>query len=149
MPTRIVDEAYPTEDRGTEVVVFEPGLQEMDGERALKYARTRNADSDDQRRERQFQLLIALFEEGKGLGSLPRAADIIIALGGAVQTSFPLDAQISLARIGLGMDRTDIALIGVGQPLVQAGWTDDGAWVYVGDPAAIAAFVQDGLGLTG
>ena len=149
VPTRIVDEAYPTEDQGTEVVVFEPGLEHMDGERALKYARTRNADSDDQRRERQFQLLIALFDEGKRLGSLPRAADIILALGGAVQTSFPLNAQISLARLGLDMDRSDIILTGVGQPLVEPGWTDDGAWVYVGDPVAVAAFVRDGLGLAG
>jgi LCP family protein required for cell wall assembly len=147
VPTLIRDDAYPTDDYGTEVVVFEPGPQHMDGEQALKYARTRNADSDDQRRERQFEILLALFDEGKDLGTLSQAADIIVALGGAVQTSFPLEAQISLARIGLEMDRADILLTGVGQPLVEEGWTADGAWVYVGDPIAIAAFVQEGLGV--
>jgi LCP family protein required for cell wall assembly len=147
VPEQIRDDNYPTEDFGTEVVVFEPGPQHMDGERALKYARTRNADNDDARRERQFQLLRALFDEGQSLGSLTRATDIILALGDAVQTSFTLPAQISLARIGLDMAESDIHLVGVGQPLVQEGWTDDGAWVYVGDPAAIAAFVQEALGV--
>ena len=145
VPDLIHDDNYPTEDFGTEVVVFEPGPQHMDGERALKYARTRNADNDDARRERQFQILRALFDEGQSLGSLTRATDIVLALGGAVQTSFTLPAQISLARIGLDMDEADIHLAGLGQPLVQEGWTDDGAWVYVGDPAAIAAFVQEAL----
>jgi LCP family protein required for cell wall assembly len=149
VPTLIRDDAYPTEDYGTEVVVFEPGTQEMDGERALKYARTRNADSDDQRRERQFQILLALFDEGQNLGSLTNTAEIILALGDAVQTSFTLEAQISLARIAFQMDEADIHLTGVGQPLVEPGWSDDGSWVYVGDAAAIAAFVQEGLGAGG
>jgi LCP family protein required for cell wall assembly len=145
VPYTLRDDAYPTEDYGTEVVVFEPGPQWMDGERALKYARTRNADSDDQRRQRQFAVLLALFDEGKSLGSLTRATDIILALGGAVQTSLTLEAQLSLARIGLALESSDIFLTGVGQPLVEEGWTDDGAWVYVGDPAEIAAFVHQQL----
>ena len=89
VPYRIVDDAYPTDDYGTEVVTFEPGVQEMDGETALKYARTRNVDSDDGRRERQADILLALFDEAKDLGSITKANSIIIALGDSVQTSFP------------------------------------------------------------
>lgn len=57
---RIVDNAFPTEDGGTSQIVFEPGWQHMDGERALIYARTRHQDDDYQRASRQQQVLSAL-----------------------------------------------------------------------------------------
>ncbi|NDJ79203.1 MAG: LCP family protein [Chloroflexi bacterium] len=60
VPHAIRDEEYPTLDEGTIVVTFEPGLQHMDGERALQYARTRHQDSDFQRAARQQQVLDAL-----------------------------------------------------------------------------------------
>ncbi|MFW5691129.1 MAG: LCP family protein [Chloroflexota bacterium] len=59
VPTPIVDTAYPTDDFGTMTVRFEAGRQHMDGERALIYARTRHADDDYRRAERQQQVLTA------------------------------------------------------------------------------------------
>jgi polyisoprenyl-teichoic acid--peptidoglycan teichoic acid transferase len=56
---RIVDNEYPTDDFGTQVVVFEPGVQHMDGERALQYARTRHSSSDFDRARRQQAILAA------------------------------------------------------------------------------------------
>jgi LCP family protein required for cell wall assembly len=56
----IVDYQYPTENYGTIEVRFEPGMQHMDGERALQYARTRHSDDDYQRANRQQQVLTAL-----------------------------------------------------------------------------------------
>jgi len=57
----IVDNAYPT-GNGDEVISvrFESGVQTMDGERALIYARTRHSDDDYQRAERQQQVVSAL-----------------------------------------------------------------------------------------
>jgi LCP family protein required for cell wall assembly len=60
VPKRITDYQYPTIDGGTMVVEFDPGVQTMDGERALIYARTRHADDDYQRASRQQQVLSAL-----------------------------------------------------------------------------------------
>jgi LCP family protein required for cell wall assembly len=60
VPYRISDYAYPSPDGGTISVTFEPGLQHMDGERALIYARTRHQDSDYQRAERQQQVISAV-----------------------------------------------------------------------------------------
>lgn len=57
---RIVDYAYPTIDHGIMTVEFEAGPQHMDGERALIYARTRHADDDYRRAERQQQVISAL-----------------------------------------------------------------------------------------
>ena len=147
VPYLIVDDAYPTEDYGTEVVTFEPGLQDMDGETALKYARTRNVDSDDGRRERQADILLALFDEAKDLGSITQANRIILALGDTVQTSFHLEQQLTLARIGLDMVRTAITMEAIPETMLTEGYDDNGAWVYFADIGSVASFIQDELGL--
>jgi len=56
----LVDNQYPTEDGGVTTIRFESGMQTMDGERALIYARTRQADDDYQRADRQQQVTSAL-----------------------------------------------------------------------------------------
>ena len=147
VPYRIVDDAYPTDDYGTEVVTFEPGMQDMDGETALKYARTRNVDNDDGRRERQADILLALFDEAKDLGSITKANSIIIALGDSVQTSFQLDQQLTLARIGLDMDRSAIDLEAIPEEMLTEGYDEAGAWVYFADLASVASFIQGELGI--
>lgn len=57
---RIVDTLYPTADGGVETVTFEVGYQHMDGETALKYARTRHSDDDYYRAGRQQQVVDAV-----------------------------------------------------------------------------------------
>ncbi|MEA2530241.1 MAG: polyisoprenyl-teichoic acid--peptidoglycan teichoic acid transferase [Thermomicrobiales bacterium] len=145
VPVAIHDEDYPTEDYGTKVVDFKQGRQQMNGERALEYVRTRHSDSDDARRDRQRQVLLALFEKGKGLQSATRADNIILALGGSVQTSFPLEQQLTLARLAFAMDETAIVITPLGQPVLQEGQTPDGRWAYVGDTDAIVEFVRNAL----
>lgn len=145
VPYEIIDEEYPTDDYGTELVHFGSGLQHMTGEQALKYVRTRHGDSDDERRDRQYQVLLALFDTGKSISSLTKVDDLIVALGGAAQTSFPLDQQLALARVGLQIDRADIRLSVLGPPLLEPGYTGDGQWVYVGAPSEMAQFVQTSL----
>ncbi len=84
---RIEDFNYPTEDYGVQTVRFEPGVQHMDGDRALKYARTRYADDDYRRAERQQQVLSAL------LGKLVNPvywAPALAAMGQALDTNLTL-----------------------------------------------------------
>jgi hypothetical protein len=88
---------------------------------------------------------MALFAKGKGLKSAARADHIIYALGKSIQTSFPLEQQLTLARLAHGMDPSAIKMTTLGQPLVQAGTTPDGRWAYVGDINAIVDFVQNAL----
>lgn len=145
VPDAIHDEEYPTEDYGIEVVDFDPGMQHMNGDRALKYVRTRHGDSDDGRRARQQQVLLALFEQGKGFSSIKRADKVIVALGDSVQTGFTLEQQLTLARLAYGMDETAITITSLGEPILSAGETPDGRWAYVGDIDEIVAFVQDAL----
>ncbi len=58
VPGTIVDYEYPTEDYGTTTIRFEAGWQHMTGEQALAYARTRHADDDYRRAERQQQVVM-------------------------------------------------------------------------------------------
>lgn len=57
---RIVDDLYPDGAGGYLVVTFEPGVQELNGERALMYARTRHTDDDYARAARQQQIIASL-----------------------------------------------------------------------------------------
>lgn len=55
----IYDPQYPTADGGVELVEFQVGWQHMDGQTALKYARTRHSDDDYFRAGRQQQVIDA------------------------------------------------------------------------------------------
>lgn len=145
VPTRIVDDAYPTEDFGTTTLIIEEGRQEMDGETALAYARTRHQDSDDQRRERQMLVLRALLEKGQSLGSVTRISQVIKAAGGAVLTSFGWEKQLALVDVALHLNQRDIVMENITEPLVTPGTSTTGAWIYVGDPVEIGDFIESVL----
>ena len=145
VPTLIIDNDYPTDNFGTETVTFVPGMQHMDGESALKYVRTRHQDTDDGRRERQIQVLRAMFAKAKSIDSLTNGFKLIDTLGSTVQTSFSTKQQLTLAKLGYAMQDGDIYTASLVPPLISQGYTADGAWVYQGDPDQIRAWVQANL----
>jgi LCP family protein required for cell wall assembly len=73
----IIDDAYPTPDGGVITVRFESGLQTMDGERALIYARIRHGSDDYQRAERQQQVVSALTKKLSNPSCWPAMFDVI------------------------------------------------------------------------
>lgn len=120
VPRRIVDDAYPTPDYGVMQVVFEAGPQRMDGERALIYARTRHADNDFGRTERQQQVVQAIANEIRQRNwfermlLLPRLLDAVTQTGDtpAILTTLPLanfDTLLAMGRLAANLDP---ALIG-------------------------------------
>jgi len=145
VPYEIVDDEYPTEDYGVTTIHFDPGVQEMDGEQSLIYVRTRHADSDDARRQRQLDVIRAIFSQGKSVESIANADEIILSAGDAIQTSFDLEAQLTLARLAFDMSDADIALTTLGEPILEGAWSDDGRWIYTGDPEEIEAFVLNAI----
>lgn len=107
VPKAIDDPAYPTADYGTRRVFFAAGRQTMDGETALQYVRTRHADSDFGRAERQQQVMIAAFRKLKQqnlliqIGSASRLLEIVSA---NVRTTLPLDDLQTLRGLALVAD---------------------------------------------
>ncbi len=70
VPRALLDAEYPTEDNGYMRLYIPAGLQRMDGVTALRYARTRHADNDFGRAQRQQQVMQAVLDELKQQGVL-------------------------------------------------------------------------------
>jgi len=114
VPHRIVDDEYPTPDFGTMRIEFEAGRQRLDGARALQYVRTRHADSDFGRAQRQQQVLSAMGAalQAKPLPLRPFAAvRLARAASAAIRTTAPVGRPDALL-LGLLMLRIDPAAIG-------------------------------------
>jgi LCP family protein required for cell wall assembly len=93
VPYAIHDDAYPTDDYGYQTVDFKAGPQHMDGDLALKYARTRHQDSDFARSARQQQILGAVRNAMSNPLNWPRIPAVAAAALGSIQTdASPLDA---------------------------------------------------------
>ncbi|MEO7908370.1 MAG: LCP family protein, partial [Roseiflexaceae bacterium] len=114
VPTLIIDDEYPTPDFGTMRIEFQPGIQHMDGATALIYARTRHADSDFGRAERQQQVLRAIATELRARGPLGQAwlaPGLLGGLDGAVTTTLPIarpDMLLGLAWLGSGLNPDEL-----------------------------------------
>lgn len=111
VPMEIYDDKYPDNNYGYEPPVhFLPGLQTMDGERALKYARTRHRSSDYARAARQQQVIMAIKDKvtqpGVMASLLPRLPGLAIAMANSVETDMPIDKAIALART---VEQADLA----------------------------------------
>lgn len=72
VPKTIVDDHYPTPNYGVMSITIPAGPQHMDGATALIYARTRHADSDFGRAQRQQQVLHALVVKALQPATWPR-----------------------------------------------------------------------------
>ena len=74
----------------------------MNGDLALKYARTRHADSDYGRAARQQQVILAIKDKitqpGQMAALLPRIPSLTMAMARSVQTNMPVERAIALAR---------------------------------------------------
>lgn len=99
VPKEIYDGQYPTDDYGYTVAHFLAGSQQMDGDRALMYARTRHPDSDFERIKRQQLVLIGIANKLKERGTFQNLheADLLTqALTPFVKTDMPPDVVLSL-----------------------------------------------------
>ncbi|WP_255603091.1 LCP family protein [Oscillochloris sp. ZM17-4] len=114
VPEAISDPAYPTDDFRTISVSFAAGPQQMDGEHALIYARTRHADSDFGRNQRQQLVLMAIFNRVRERGLLQQLTsldDYTGALRGYVKTDLDLKDRgrmLALANFARGISPEDV-----------------------------------------
>ena len=101
------DEEYPTADYGIERLQLLAGPQLLNGENALRYARSRHDSNDFSRARRQQDVLAGLrvrLAQG-GLGRIPLVLDRV---GTAVQTNFDPASVLPLARTGSAIDSSAI-----------------------------------------
>ncbi|MDQ3706586.1 MAG: LCP family protein [Chloroflexota bacterium] len=121
VPAPLVDNEYPLASRsyGATRIYVPAGVQHMDGKSALQYARSRHADSDLGRNQRQQQVLLALKQQGMNINILPRLGELAGKLSGAVQTDIPLDQIPSLAKLAQEIGPGNITTCGIDATMVE------------------------------
>ncbi len=146
VPNVIDDPRYPVDafpgDVRTMRVRFEPGRQWMDGERALIYARTRHADSDFGRNQRQQQVLLALVERVRERGlisQINKIDDYTSALRDYVRTDLPRNEMIRLARAATRMDLDNIQRYAIDSKMIITLGNPD---TFAADPEAVREIVD-------
>ena len=146
VPDEIVDYEYPDANYGTMTVRFEPGEQNLNGERALQYARTRHGSSDFERARRQQQIIRAALSKALSPQALPRLPRLVPALSDAIETN--ADPDMALALAGLAREMQDLALDNrvLDEKLAPDYVTDTGAYVLLPDWPGISALVRELFG---
>ncbi|MFH1145593.1 MAG: LCP family protein [bacterium] len=106
-----IDTQYPTDNFGYQTISFDKGTQEMDGETALKFVRSRHGDneenSDFARAKRQQLVLEAIKNKGLSFGNLVNPSFIANTLENAqtnVSTNLEPWEIIKLGKIARDID---------------------------------------------
>lgn len=133
----LVDNEYPTEDFGYKRIHIPAGLQRMNGDTALEYARSRHADSDFGRNQRQQEVLLAVREQGINLGLLTNI-QLQNALIGTVKTDLTPGDILGLGRIAATMRRDSIRQFSIDANLTQIQNIDNTEAVVIADQAGFA-----------
>jgi len=111
VPYPIKDDAYPAENYNYQRIYFPAGWQHMDGDKALKYARTRHQDGDSRRSARQQQVLLAIRDQALDLDLIPQLPALIGQFGTSVRTDISIPDAIRLAKVGAGIPRDRISQV--------------------------------------
>lgn len=118
VPEYVYDPAYSTCTFCGEYypVEFEPGVQDMDGPRALEYARLRKSDNDYKRIERQQLVMRAIAVKATSLNLLDigKAKSLYDTYKSSIQTNVP-DTQLpGLARLGGQVGLANVRMVSAG-----------------------------------
>ena len=147
VPCEINDTLYPNENYGYEPLHILAGLIHMDGDLALKYARTRKADSGFDRALRQQQVIIAAKDKILQLNLLPsllsKLPELTRTLSDVIDTDMPMDEMFQLARLAGAMDMNNIKTVIIGESMTISHTTPDGVWVLLPIREQIRPVVDD------
>lgn len=103
IPESITDPAFPGPNYTTETFSIQQGRQTLDGQTALKYARSRSTTSDFDRSFRQQLLLEALGQHVREMGLLTKPNKLLALfkiVSNNIETTFSLRELLTLAKIG-------------------------------------------------
>jgi len=143
VPTYVSDPTYSwTELPGDyDPQEFEPGLQHMDGETALAYARIRQNSDDLDRIQRQQRIIFAVMDKALSLNVLRNALELWNKYKDAIDTDIN-DIQLAgFAKLAAGISPEKISALSLG-PATTPWMTPGGASVLLPSAEGIARIVQ-------
>ena len=133
VPKALHDTRYPDPRPGDphafKTIHFEAGLQHMDGERALQYARSRMSTSDFDRAKRQQQIVVALRNKALEPASIPRWPLLAQTVLAGIRTDLGVRQLLTLAMIAVRVDASNLERLVLEPPLVKGHRRADGAAV--------------------
>ncbi|MDO8672845.1 MAG: LCP family protein [Dehalococcoidia bacterium] len=141
--TPLKDDEYPTPYYGIRRVFIPIGLQHMDGETALQYARSRHQDSDFGRTKRQQKVLLAIRQRALQLELLPKLPQLIIDFKDSVQTDLSPTEMLALARLGKDVDTSTLTMRTIEYPAVTSMTTDEAGDILLPVRSEIAKIVAE------
>lgn len=149
VPYDINDPEYPDMEYGYEPLYIPAGLQHFDGVMALKYARTRHADSDFNRAYRQQQVLFAARQQATKMGMtdlLRRGPALYREVEQGIRTDLSLEQMLRLAKTVSDIPAADIRNEVLDYDYVSSYRTPAGASVLLLNQEAAAPLLQSLFG---
>jgi LCP family protein required for cell wall assembly len=147
VPKTLHDTKYPDPEPGDlygmKTVHFDAGPQQMNGQRALEYARSRMSTSDFDRANRQQLILLAIRERALSLNLIPKLPSLFATMGSMVKTDMTLDEMIELARLAPQIDMANIKSVVIQKPMVYGYRREDGAAVQLPKWDLINPVIED------
>ena len=143
VPTYLRDDLYSDTELPGDYLPqeFEPGIQHMDGTRALAYARIRRGSSDLDRIQRQQRVIFAVIDKALNLDVLPNALSLWRQYKDTIDTDIS-DPQIpGLALLAAEIPPERIIALSLG-PATVPYTTPAGAAVLVAAPEGIQQIVE-------
>ncbi len=135
VPSPLVDTLYPGPDYSYVTFAIDAGPHHLDGETALKYARSRHSTSDFSRSARQQQIITALAQRAKEKGILS-SPSTILSLWNTVsqhaESTLGLRELVGVAKLGTEIDRHNVVSVQINDISGQAdGPSEAGGFLYI------------------
>lgn len=143
VPEAIDDPEYPTADFGVMHLQIPAGMQHMDGDMALKYARSRHTTSDFSRSQRQMQVILAARDKALRINALAQMPQLLAQLRDAVETDMTPEQMLALAPVAAQVRPDNIKVRAIDLNMTYEIKLNTGADVLWPDREKIGAVVQE------
>ena len=150
VPYEIADYQYPDMNYGYDPLILHAGLQHMNGETALKFARTRHGDNDFERARRQQMVIYALRDRILDGNLLPQlilqSPSLLASLDENVYTDVQIDQMIQLALYLKDIPQENIRTGVIDSNYIVPWMTEDGQSVLVPRRSQLSELLTDIFG---
>ncbi|MBN1979124.1 MAG: LCP family protein [Anaerolineae bacterium] len=136
---------YPDENGEYPILTLEPGVQRMDGETALWYARTRMTTSVFSRERRQQQVLQALWHKLRDEMTLAQIPSLWEQGRDMVETDLAFEDVLALARVAFALEDQSVRFYNIGADEVTPWTTPYGGHVFLPRWESIQPLVAEAM----
>lgn len=129
----IYDREYPDYNYGYTIFSLKKGFQTLDGETALRYARSRHSTSDTDRSHRQQQLISAIKSKALSLGIISnptKIAEIIDATRKNINTDLTVADIVELGGTFSSVEKENIHMYNLGSNCIAYNNCEIGSYLY-------------------